>query len=84
MRADKLAAMSPRARVFALTGSLLAAIPACAGRGDGAAPPSRAEAPPPFAVAPDFKLPDSDGTPRSLADLTGPAGLILVTYRGHW
>lgn len=76
--------MSARARVFALSGCLVAAITACAGNGDGSVAPSRAEAPPPFAVAPDFKLPDSAGELRSLADLTGPGGLILVTYRGHW
>ncbi len=56
----------------------------CAGRGDGPVPPSAAEAPPPFAAAPDFTLPDHTGTPRTLSELHGPRGLILVTYRGHW
>jgi len=42
------------------------------------------EAPPPFPVAPDFNLPDADGTARSLASLMGPKGLVLVLYRGHW
>lgn len=42
------------------------------------------EAPPPFPVAPDFNLPDATGTPRSLASLMGPRGLVLVLYRGHW
>lgn len=76
--------MPRRARVFALAAHLVAAITACAGHREGPVPPSRAEAPPPFATAPDFTLPDSAGAPRRLADLTGPAGLILVTYRGHW
>lgn len=57
----------------------------CAGRSTGAtAPPSPAERPPPFAVAPDFQLPDSSGRTRSLAELTGERGLIVVIYRGHW
>ncbi|MBZ5711989.1 hypothetical protein [Nannocystis pusilla] len=76
--------MPRRARVFALAAHLVAEITACAGRGDGPVPPSRAEAPPPFAVAPEFAVPDSLGNTRGLADLTGPNGLILVTYRGHW
>jgi len=76
--------MPRHARVFALAAHLVVGIAACAGRGAGPVPPSRAEAPPPFAVAPDFSLLDSAGNPRSLADLAGPNGLILVTYRGHW
>lgn len=76
--------MLPRARVFALTVHLAAGIAACAAHRDGPVPPSRAEAPPPFATAPEFSLPDSTGAVRQRTDLTGPNGLILVTYRGHW
>ncbi|WAS96328.1 hypothetical protein [Nannocystis punicea] len=76
--------MPRRARVFALAAHLTAGIAACAGQRSGPVPPSRAEAPPPFAVAPEFRVPDSAGTPRGLADLAGPNGLVLVTYRGHW
>jgi hypothetical protein len=76
--------MPPRARVFALTVHLTAGVAACAAHRDGPVAPSRAEAPPPFLTAPDFTLPDSAGAPRRLADLAGPSGLILVTYRGHW
>lgn len=64
---------------------LAAGPPGCAGRNlEGTAPRSPAEGPPPFAIAPDFKLPDSAGAERSLAALTGPKGLVLVIYRGHW
>lgn len=31
--------------------------------------------------APAFTLPDQDGKPRALADLTGPNGLLLVFFR---
>ncbi len=30
---------------------------------------------------PDFTLPDQDGKARTLGDLTGPNGLLLVFYR---
>ncbi len=57
----------------------------CATRsGEGPAPRSPAEGPPPFATAPEFSLPDSTGQPRRLAELMGPKGLVLVVYRGHW
>lgn len=57
----------------------------CASRNHaGTAPRSPAERPPPFAIAPDFRLPDSAGELRGLAELTGPKGLVLVIYRGHW
>jgi peroxiredoxin Q/BCP len=36
------------------------------------------------AVAPDFTLPDQDGTARRLADLCADEPLVLVFYRGHW
>lgn len=39
------------------------------------------EAPQAGAEAPDFRLPDSDGAMRSLAQL---APCVLVFYRGHW
>jgi len=80
----------PRAPApLALGLALLAAGPAaCAGRSDpGQAAPARrnaAERPPPFAIAPDFRVPDAGGTPRDLASLMGPRGLVLVLYRGHW
>jgi cytochrome oxidase Cu insertion factor (SCO1/SenC/PrrC family) len=34
--------------------------------------------------APDFTLPDQDGRPVSLAQLTAPGGVVLVFYRGYW
>lgn len=70
-----------------LTSAILLAAgpPGCAGRNpEGTAPRSPAEGPAPFAAAPDFTLPDSAGAPRGLAGLTGPKGLVLVVYRGHW
>ncbi|HEY8380415.1 MAG TPA: hypothetical protein VIK91_28220 [Nannocystis sp.] len=76
--------MSARARVCALLGCLALGPVACSGTRGGPVPPSRAEAPPPFAVAPEFSLPDSAGELHDLAELTGPRGLILVIYRGHW
>lgn len=70
---------------FVLAGLLVAGSAGCAGRNlAGPAPRSPAERPPPFAVAPAFKLPDSAGRERGLADLSGPKGLVLVIYRGHW
>lgn len=76
--------MSRRVRVFALVGSIVTGGLACSGQRGGPVPPGRAEAPPPFAVAPAFTLPDSAGQPRALRELMGPRGLILVIYRGHW
>lgn len=81
---DSVAEMSARARVYALFGCLVAGSLACSGTREGPVPPSRAEAPPPFAVAPEFSLPDSEGQVHRLAELVGPRGLILVIYRGHW
>ncbi|MBL8976285.1 MAG: hypothetical protein JNK56_37110 [Myxococcales bacterium] len=57
---------------------------ACASAPGGQPRRNGMEAPPPFPVAPDFTLPDADGTARSLASLMGPKGLVLVLYRGHW
>lgn len=37
--------------------------------------------PEPGARVPDFSLPDQEGTVRSVANLTGPNGLLLVFYR---
>ena len=34
--------------------------------------------------APDFTLPDSTGTPRSLGSLVGARPLVLLFFRGHW
>jgi hypothetical protein len=72
--------------------ALLAVTPLSAGpiacaSGTGTPPPAHrnnAERPPPFALAPDFSVPDATGTPRDLASLMGPKGLVLVLYRGHW
>lgn len=52
-----------------------------------AAKPARrndAERPSPFTTAPDATVPDASGTPRDIASLMGPRGLVLVLYRGHW
>lgn len=61
---------------------------ACASATPGSPPaPARrnaAERPPPFATAPDVTIADATGTPRDLASLMGPKGLVLVLYRGHW
>jgi peroxiredoxin len=35
-------------------------------------------------VAPDFTLPDSDGTERRLSSLCRERAQVLVFYRGHW
>ncbi len=43
-----------------------------------------AERPSPFTTAPDVTVPDASGTPRDIASLMGPRGLVLVLYRGHW
>lgn len=72
--------------------ALLAFMPQFAGplacaSGTGTPPPAHrnnAERPPPFATAPDFTVSDATGTPRDLASLMGPKGLVLVLYRGHW
>jgi hypothetical protein len=60
---------------------------ACAGRDPAPGQPARrnsAEAPPPFATAPEFSLPDGHGRNHDLAALMGPKGLVIVLYRGHW
>jgi len=40
-----------------------------------------ATGPEPGARIPNFSLPDQDGAARSLANLAGPNGLLLVFYR---
>ena len=35
-------------------------------------------------VAPDFSLPDSSGSTRSLSELAKSGPLVLIFYRGHW
>jgi hypothetical protein len=40
-----------------------------------------ATGPEPGERIPAFSLPDQEGVPRSLANLTGPNGLLLVFYR---
>lgn len=57
---------------------------ACASTPAGPARRNAAERPPPFPVAPDFKVTDAAGAPRDLASVMGARGLVLVLYRGHW
>jgi len=40
--------------------------------------------PQPGQLAPDFKLPDSTGTPHRLSELAATEPLVLLFYRGHW
>ena len=35
-------------------------------------------------IAPDFSLPDSNGTLQQLDALVAERPLVLVFYRGHW
>ena len=35
-------------------------------------------------AAPDFSLPDTSGTARSLSELTKDSICVLIFYRGHW
>jgi peroxiredoxin len=35
-------------------------------------------------IAPDFELPDSNGTPESLSRLVATGPRIFIFYRGHW
>jgi AhpC/TSA family len=49
-----------------------------AGMSNDASPPTVGTA------APDFTLPDSQNTPRHLAELCAEHPLVLVFYRGHW
>lgn len=35
-------------------------------------------------IAPDFCISDAHGVQRDFASLTGPNGLVLIFYRGHW
>jgi hypothetical protein len=86
-RHDPTHSAARRSTSFALGLALLAGPLACA-IAPGTPPPpahrNNAERPPPFAIAPDFKVPDATGQPRDLASLMGPKGLVLVLYRGHW
>jgi peroxiredoxin len=36
------------------------------------------------ALAEDFTLPDSTGTPRILSSLLTDGSLLLIFYRGYW
>jgi thioredoxin-dependent peroxiredoxin len=36
------------------------------------------------ALAEDFTLPDSTGTPRMLSSLLRDGALLLIFYRGYW
>jgi peroxiredoxin len=36
------------------------------------------------ALAEDFTLPDSTGTPRTLSVLVTDGSLLLIFYRGYW
>lgn len=82
------ALLPPGVRGLALLACLAVAGPtACAGRDPAPGQPARrnaAEAPPPFATAPEFSLPDGHGRNHDLASLMGPKGLVIVLYRGHW
>jgi thioredoxin-dependent peroxiredoxin len=40
--------------------------------------------PEPGALAEDFTLPDSTGTPRTLSSLVTDGPLLLIFYRGYW
>jgi hypothetical protein len=62
----------------------LGTTPACAGRTGQPARRNPAEAPPPFANAPEFSLLDGHGQTHQLGSLMGPKGLVIVLYRGHW
>jgi peroxiredoxin len=35
-------------------------------------------------TAPDFTLPDTDGKPQRLSEVTGERPCVLIFYRGHW
>ncbi|MGH9477358.1 MAG: hypothetical protein ACRD1C_13685 [Terriglobales bacterium] len=35
-------------------------------------------------VAPPLTATDHGGQPRTLADISGPRGLVLLLYRGYW
>ncbi|MGH9485964.1 MAG: hypothetical protein ACRD04_00020 [Terriglobales bacterium] len=35
-------------------------------------------------IAPPLTVTDQDGQSRTLANLTGPRGLVLLFYRGYW
>jgi hypothetical protein len=81
---------SPRSHVAALRLALALcsglASSACA-RSPAPGQPARrnpAEAPPPFARAPEFSLLDGHGRNHTIDQLMGPKGLVLVLYRGHW
>ena len=82
----------PRTRVLGLARfvaslALLAGPAGCASSPGAAAKPAHrnnAERGSPFATAPEATVPDAGGTPRTIASLMGPRGLVLVLYRGHW
>lgn len=40
--------------------------------------------PQPGEIAPEFVLPDSTGTPRTLTQLVAERSRVLIFYRGHW
>ena len=40
--------------------------------------------PQPGEIAPEFTLPDSTGTPRTLTQLVSERPRVLIFYRGHW
>ena len=46
--------------------------------------PLSAQAPRVGEKAPDFSLPDQNGTSTSLAEILQPNGAVLIFYRGHW
>jgi peroxiredoxin len=36
------------------------------------------------ATIPSLNLADQTGTQRDFGSITGPEGLVLIFYRGHW
>ena len=72
-------------RAFVVALALAAVAPLACAAAPGSPPRrNRMEAPPPFATAPDFSVPDATGAQQTLGSLMGPKGLVLVLYRGHW
>lgn len=46
--------------------------------------PTTEKASPARDLLPPLTLPDQRGHLTPLATLAGPAGLVLITFRGHW
>ncbi|MEM7585084.1 MAG: redoxin domain-containing protein [Acidobacteriota bacterium] len=65
---------------------MIALVPAAdlAAEGSQAAEASQAERVQVGQAAPDFTLPDPDGTDHSLSTLRGEKNLLMVFFRGAW